>query len=172
MTTADLDPQEHAPYFSRYIQKLPKDVELRSGFSDGKNQVVDFFASIPEDKWNHKYEVDKWSIKEVLQHLIDTERIFSYRTFRIGRGDETPLASFDQDIYDPNARAAEKSSEELISEFVAVRDSSLALVNSLTDEDLERVGVASDNTMSSRSAAFIILGHEIWHIDIIKDKYL
>ena len=108
----------------------------------------------------------------MFQHLIDTERIFAYRAFRIGRGDPAPLADFDQNLYVSPSQAQQKSRAVLLAEFVAVRDSSIALVNSFTDEDLRRMGVASGHPMSARAAAFTIIGHEVWHMDVINELYL
>ncbi len=172
MTKSDLRDKEFNEYYWRYIDKLPESINLREGFSVGKQNVLTFFNSIAESKWDYRYAPDKWTIKEVLQHLIDTERIFAYRMFRIARNDKTPLAPYDQNIYMEPSNANQKDPKTLIREFRAVRESSIALVDSLSDDALCTVGVSSDVPMSSRAAAFTIIGHEIWHMDSIKERYL
>lgn len=172
MVNTDLNETEFNSYYARYIDKLSETVTLRKGFEVGKTSVLRFFTSIAKDKLEYRYAPEKWSIKEVLQHLIDTERIFMYRCFRIARNDKTDLAGFDQEIYiDPSA-ANSKSLVELLNEFEAVRNSSISLLNSLSDTNLKYVGNASDDAMSARAAAFTVIGHEIWHMNIIKERYL
>ncbi len=172
MKKIDIKANEHHEYYQRYIDKLADDTELISGFESGGRKIVEFFLSIPEEKLTHRYEADKWSTKEVLQHLVDTERIFIYRCFRIARGDVTPLAGFNQDEYIPPSHADEKPIAGLIREYEAVRAASRALLGTLRDEDLKAIGNASSWNLSARAAAFIILGHEIWHEEIIRQRYL
>jgi len=172
MTKQDLNPVEFDAYYLRYIDKLSNNTELRNGFVIGKDTVIDFFKSIPAEKLTHRYLPEKWSIKEVLQHLIDTERIFMYRCFRIARRDETALAGFDQNIYIEPSNANSKPIEDLLSEYAINRQHSISLLNSLTDENLSFVGNSNGSRMSSRAAAFTIIGHDIWHMEVIKNKYL
>lgn len=172
MTIKDLNKNEFNPFYENYINKLTQNLDLREGFIIGKEQVYDFFNAIAEDKLLYKYASDKWTIKEVFQHIIDTERIFIYRCFRISRGDKTSLMSFDQNIYIKPSKANQKSIKQLLDEFVTTRDYSISLINSLSDDDLKTIGISSDSNMSARVAAFIIIGHETWHINIIKERYL
>lgn len=172
MTTSNLNSLEFDAYYKRYIDKLSNDTALRKGFETGKATVVDFFKRIPEEKLSYRYQPEKWSIKEVLQHMIDTERIFMYRCFRIARRDTTALKGFDQNIYVTPSKAHEKSIESLLNEFIVNRNNSIVLLDSLSDEDLAFIGTASENAMSARAAAFTVLGHDIWHMDVITDKYL
>lgn len=172
MITKDLDKKEFNPYYGRYINKLSNSIKLKKGFEIGKANVIQFFESIPKGKLEYRYASEKWTIKEVFQHLIDTERIFMYRCFRIARNDKTSLAGFNQEIYIEPSGANEKSIEELLNEFMAVRDSSISLINSLNDEALKYVGDANGGDMSARAAAFVIIGHEIWHMDVIREHYL
>ena len=104
--------------------------------------------------------------------MIDTERIFQYRCFRIARHDKTELAGFDQNIFIEPSMASNKTIEAIVSEFIAVRDSSLSLLHSLSEMDLAQIGVANSGDMSARAAAFVITGHEIWHMEIISERYL
>lgn len=172
MTTQDLKPSEYNEYYKRYIDKLSEQTSLRKGYITGKNDVLQFFKSIPEDKLEYRYAPEKWTVKEVFQHLIDTERIFMYRCFRVARRDTTPLMGFDQDIYVKPSMANAKSIENLLNEYEINRNNSIVMIDSLSDEDLSFVGTASDSPMSARAAAFTILGHDIWHMDVIKERYL
>jgi len=172
MIKSALISQEFDIYYKRYLDKLDPTTELKDGFKDGKKTVVAFFKSIPEEKLAYRYQPEKWSIKEILQHLIDTERIFMYRCFRIARKDVTPLAGFDQNIYIIPSGANEKSTDDLLNEFIINRNNSIALLNSLTDAHLEFIGNSNGGEMSARAAAFTIIGHDIWHMDVIKERYL
>ena len=172
MTIKELIASEFDPYYGRYIDKLPGQVELRKSFELGKGSVVGFFNAIQKEKHNYAYDEGKWTCKEILQHLIDTERIFQYRCFRIARNDSTELAGFDQNIYVEPSLASTKGMSALVDEFMAIRNSSLSLINSLSDEDLRNIGIANGGKMSARAAAFVITGHEIWHMDIISERYL
>jgi uncharacterized damage-inducible protein DinB len=172
MIIKDLKETEFDSYYGRYINKLPDNVKLRKGFEIGMNTVIQFFESIPKDKLDYRYASEKWNIKEILQHLIDTERIFMYRCFRIARNDKTSLAGFDQNIYIEPSNASNKTIEVLIDEFKSVRQSSITLLDSLSDENLKLIGFSNSAAMSARAAAFTIIGHDIWHMDVIKEKYL
>ena len=172
MIAADVKITEYAPFYGRYIDKLREDLPLREGFETHRDMLIRFFEAIPEKKADYRYAPGKWSIKEVLQHLIDTERVFMYRCFCIARHDATPLPGFDQDAYIEPSRAACKTFTSLLEEYKAVRQSSLSLLNSLDDKDLKYSGTASGGTLSARAAAFMVLGHEIWHLEIVKERYL
>ncbi|MEM1136021.1 MAG: DinB family protein [Bacteroidota bacterium] len=171
MKIPDLNQLEHHHFFNRYIEIIPPGMSLTRALNAGKSAVINFFSEIPEEKLAYKYEADKWTIKEVLQHIIDTERIFAYRVFRIARGDKTSLADFEQDIYIDSSLANKKTRKELLEEFIAVRKATLSLINSLSDEGLKNMGFSSNYPLSARAAAFIIAGHELWHIKIIKERY-
>jgi len=172
MKRSELTAKEFNPYYNIYINKLPEDINLIDSYVSGKKYVVDFFESLPKTKLMHRYQPEKWSVKEILQHLIDTERIFLYRCFRIARHDKTALAGFDQNTYNEPSGADEKSIDDLLLEFTINRDNSIALLKSISSEHLKHIGNASDNDLSARAAAFIIPGHDIWHIDVIKERYL
>lgn len=172
MTRLDLETAEYDVYYQRYIDKLGNNIELRKGFEVGKQVMLNFFRNIPEDKQNYRYEPDKWSIKEILQHLIDTERIFLYRCFRIARRDKTPLAGYDQNVYIDPSGADNKTMEELLQEFEINRNNSISLLLSLSDNNLTFIGNSNGGEMSARAAAFTIIGHDIWHMEVIKERYL
>jgi len=172
MKVTDLKSNEFNPYYGSYISKVPTDWELKSGFEIGGQAIIKFFKAIPSEKLEYRYAKDKWTIKELFQHIIDTERVMMHRCFRIGRRDKTPLPGFEQDDFVAPSRANEKSINTLIEEYQIVRKNSMALLNSLSSEDLNFIGTASGGNMSARATACITLGHEIWHTDIIKMKYL
>lgn len=172
MIKKELQPQEFDNYYARYINKLEDSIELLQSFKDDKMQVVDFFSSIPENKLEFRYQPEKWSCKEILQHLIDTERIFMHRCFRIARRDATMLSGFDQNIYISPSNAHYKTLEELLVEFKITRESSINLLESLHPKDLAFIGNANGGSMSARAAAYVIPGHNIWHIEVIEERYL
>ncbi|WP_245738285.1 DinB family protein [Hyunsoonleella jejuensis] len=168
----EIKTQEYNTYYEVYLNKLSDDLGLLDGFQKGKQGVVDFFSSLPEEKHNFAYADGKWTVKEVFQHLIDTERVFMYRCFRVARRDATPLAGFDQDDFIMTSDANSKSIELLLEEFTSVRDSFTVLLKTLTPEDIEFIGEASGFPISARAIAFINLGHYLWHIDVITERYL
>ncbi|MGH1366749.1 MAG: DinB family protein [Calditrichia bacterium] len=172
MTINDLVNTEHDPYYGRYIDKLSNETRLRDGFKVGGERVRQFFMSVPEDRLDYRYQTDKWSVKEVFQHIIDTERIFMYRCFRIARNDKTSLAGFNQDLYLEPSGASKKSREQLIGEFIATRAASISLLDSLSDSNLQHIGDANGGAMSARAAAFTIIGHDIWHMEVVSKLYL
>lgn len=172
MKTSALKPNEYNPFYQRYFDQVNPAFELLEALRKGQTSVNDFFSKIPENKLTYRYAEGKWSVLEVLQHLIDTERVFMYRCFRIGRRDSTPLAGFEQDDYIEPAVADSKSMEQLIGEFNCIRKAFINLVESLSDEDLAFVGNANGSAMSARAAAFMVPGHDIWHMNIIRERYL
>ncbi|MFL1012835.1 DinB family protein [Flavisericum labens] len=172
MKITDINQSEYSDFYKTYLDLIPKEITLREGFKEGFNNVSNFFQNIPIIKLNHAYAHEKWNVKEVFQHLIDTERIFQYRCFCIARQDKTPFPGFEQNDYIKPSNAKNKSVESLMAEFKTVRLSFITLLDSLNEEDLSLIGNVSGNTMSARVAAFIVLGHYQWHMDIIKERYL
>jgi hypothetical protein len=172
MKVSDLHPEEFNLNNGRYVSMLPKDTELIKSFKDDFDAILRLFQSMPSDKLDYRYAENKWSPKEVFQHIIDTERIFIYRCFRIARHDKTPLPGFEQDDYNLPSEADKKSLEDLIEEFKAVRQNSIVLLKSLNETDLKFIGTVNGNPISARAAAFNIIGHNRWHINIINERYL
>ncbi|MGB0880729.1 MAG: DinB family protein [Polaribacter sp.] len=172
MTRSELNSTEYNEYYAKYIDKIDLKTDLNNGFEDDKKMVIDFFSSVPKEKLDYRYQPEKWSIKEILQHLIDTERIFMYRLLRIARKDTTALAGFDQDIFIESSKANAKTLEALLREFTITRLYSINLLQSISDENLQNMGTASNSAVSARACAFILLGHSIWHINIIKERYI
>ena len=160
---------DYHPYFETYVSKVEGENILQE-LQDTAASA--FYKSIPEDAWDNRYEEGKWSIKEVLMHIMDTERIFGYRALRISRHDRTPVAGFDQDIYVPHYNVDNRSINSLLAEYHAVRENTKAMFSNFSEDQFKQVGVASDNNVSVHALAFLISGHETHHIDILKNKYL
>lgn len=171
MTAKELRPNEYNPYYQTYINKVG-DLELLEGLDSNLEIVLTFFRTIPDDKLEFRYAEGKWNIKEILQHIMDTERIFAYRALRIARQDKTPLPGFDQDDYVLPSKASARNFQSLLHEFVSVRIATLELFKSFDDEMLLATGTASNSSLSARAAGFIIIGHENHHIEVIKERYL
>lgn len=171
MNSSALSLSEYNNYYQPYIAVLGNS-ELLTALKDGLNSFVDFIAALPDEKLRYSYETGKWSVAEVLIHLIDAERIFQYRALRFARNDETPIPGFDQDLYVPNSRANSRSKTAIAIEFKAVRESTIALFESLSNEELLRSGIASNSKMSVRALGFIISGHLQHHKNIINERYL
>lgn len=172
MKRTELTREENNEYYDNYIHQIPEDLSLKDAYQQSISELVEFFSAIPEEKGTYRYAEGKWSIKEVFQHLIDSERIFAYRMFRIGRGDKAALAGFNQDDYIEPSGADAKTMIALIEEFKILRKSTISILNSLGNEDLKHLGTASGMGISARALAFIILGHERWHMKIIRERYL
>jgi uncharacterized damage-inducible protein DinB len=134
--------------------------------------TLQLLSGIDEAKANERYEPDKWSIKELVGHLIDSERVFAYRALWIARGDKTPLPGMDQDDFVRGANFDDQTLADLATEFELVRLSTLQLFKSLSDEAWERRGTASDHEVSVRALAFIIAGHEVHHMKVLRTRYL
>jgi len=162
---------EYAPYYGTYIGKVP-DGDLRAMLASQIAETLELIRSIAESRGGYRYAPDKWSIKEVLGHLADSERIFSYRALRIGRGDTTPLPGFEQDDYVKSGGFDARTLRDLADELAAVRQATLHLFAHLDPKALERRGTASGKPVSVRALAYIIAGHERHHVGILKSRYL
>jgi len=164
-------PGEYGGHFGNYIEIVPEGniVDL---LAEELKSTSEFLSDIPESKGDIRYAPGKWTLKEVIGHISDTERIMSYRLLRIARGDQTPLPGFDQDAYMNNASFDSYSLADLIDNFITVRRSTLSLVRRLTDEEWARTGTASNTGMSAKALAYVIAGHALHHLRIVKDKYL
>ena len=166
------EPGEYAPYAIMYIGLLPDDGLILKHLDDNLRATSEFLRSLPEEKLTYRYAEGKWTIKEILSHHIDDERIYAYRALRFARNDQTELPGFEQDDYVPESGANDRSLEDLLEEFAVVRRSTIALFKSFEDRVLTRSGVASGNVMSVRAIAYHIAGHELHHMNIIKARYL
>lgn len=162
---------EHSPYFGRYVEQVP-DGDLLALLDTQVRETASLLRSLPEQRGLHRYSEGKWSINDVVQHISDAERVFSYRALRFARGDTTPLASFEQDGWVPVANADGRKLSDLVSELEQVRGSTLALLRSLDDAAIGRRGTASGFEVTVRALAWIIAGHERHHLTILRERYL
>ncbi|MFD1014855.1 DinB family protein [Winogradskyella rapida] len=172
MTRTTLLPSEYHNFYQIYIDQVDPALGIVEGLKTQHLVILNFYKQLPEDKHNYAYAKDKWTIKDVLLHIIDTERILAYRALRISRGDKTALAGFEQDDFVVHGKANERSMESLCAEYSAVRQASIALFSSFDDAANLRVGEASGFPISVRALGFIILGHENHHNRIIEERYL
>ena len=174
--TAPLRPQpgEYAPHYERYISLVPGTDVLAAltALEDQRRQMLLLLSGRTEADGDLRYAPEKWSLKEVLGHINDTERIMSYRALRISRGDATPIEGFEQDDYVRNGPFAERPLADLIEDYIAVRRATVSLFRNLDEAAWTRRGVANKNEISVRALAYIIAGHELHHRRIIEEKYL
>ena len=171
--TASLRPQpgEYAPYYEKYLSQIESN-DILSTLDDQRRQMLLLLSGRTEADGDLRYAPDKWSLKEVLGHINDTERIMSYRALRISRGDATPIAGFEQDDYVRNGPFSDRSLADLIEDYIAVRRATITLFRNLDEAAFARRGVANKNDVTVRALAYIIAGHELHHRRIIEEKYL
>ena len=165
-------PGEYAPYAIQYIGLLPDDGLVLTHLQTNLEATHKFLSSLPEDKLMYCYAEGKWTIKQIVQHIADDERIFAYRALRFARNDAAELPGFDQDEYTRHSGAHRRTLDDLLGELATVRAATLSLYNGLTDETMMRIGVASGNVMSVRAIAYHIAGHELRHMSVVRERYL
>lgn len=165
------DSSEYAPYYAKYVSLVPGDDPV-TALQENLRTTSELLDSIGEEESNASYAPGKWSIKQLLGHMNDAERIFSYRATRISRGDETPLAGFEQEDYIKNFPFESLRWADLVAEYKAIRHSTLALLTQLPKAAWERRGTASDASVSVLAVAYIIAGHELHHVKILRERYL
>ncbi|WP_343330175.1 DinB family protein [Polaribacter staleyi] len=165
--------EEYAPYFSGYINLI--DTEKKSiieSLKESQNIFESVLSNLPKEKQNFAYAEGKWTIKELIQHIIDTERVFCYRALCFARNDKTALPGFDQDLFVNNDSANDRDYQDLLDEMAVLRKSTIQLYKSFSDEALLRIGVASENKMSVRALGYLFSGHQIHHLNVVKERYL
>jgi len=162
---------EYNPYYEKYIS-LIEEGELLNALERQPSELRSLLNGLDEEKGKYAYADGKWSIKEVLSHLVDGERIFGYRVLRISRGDETPIEGFEQDGYIENSHANERSFEDLLEELSLQRNANLRMLKNLREDGWKRRGTASQSPVSVRALGFIMAGHVRHHINILKAQYL
>jgi hypothetical protein len=165
------DSSEYFEYFQTYISKVPKN-DVVAALAESGKQFSSFLKAIPEDKADYKYEPGKWCIKEVVNHVSDAERVFVYRALTFSRNDKAVLPGFDEELWVPESNAANRSFDSLIKEYENVRSATLSFYEGLTEEMSKRKGNANNHEISVRALGFIIAGHEMHHMRIIKERYL
>jgi hypothetical protein len=162
---------EFDPYYNTYISLIDGD-DVLPVLESQPGLINSVLAGIGEDRGTHTYAEGKWTVKELLSHIIDGERIFAYRALRISRGDETPIEGFEQDGYIENSNANYRSFADLLQEFHLVRRSDMIMFRSMPATAATRLGTANDSPISVRALAYIMAGHVEHHIRILKDRYL
>lgn len=161
---------EYAPYYERYISLVPG-YDILAALDSQRRQMMLLLSSRDDAEGDFRYAPDKWSAKEVLGHVCDAERIFAYRALRIGRGDRTPLAGFEQDDYVRNGPFPQLPLAEIIDDYIAIRRATLTLFRNLNESHWTRRGIASNHEVSVRALAYMIAGHELHHRRILEEKY-
>ena len=170
--TKALSNHNFAEYFQFYINLVDQTLEVATALEQTHKKTNKILDLITEDKGNYAYADGKWTIKELLVHMIDTERIFCNRALRFARNDKTDLPGYDHDNYVPFSGANERSLKDISDEFNVVRLGTIALFKSFTDDMLDRVGTANGNNLTVLSIGFIISGHETHHVNILEERYL
>jgi hypothetical protein len=162
---------EYGSDYQRYIDLATED-DIVAALDAQSHETATLLGGISEQQAAHRYEPGKWSVKQLVGHVTDGERIFAYRALRIGRGDTTPLPGFEQEPYVANAASDDRSISDLAEELAAVRRANVMMLRALPSEAWSRVGTASDSPISVRALAFIMLGHERHHLRILRERYL
>lgn len=162
---------EFDPYYDKYIS-LVTEPDLLKVLEGQPDELDSLLGSLDEERGRYAYAEGKWTIKEVMSHLIDGERIFAYRILRISRGDKTPIEGFEQDGYIENSYANERSFDDLLDEFRLQRTANLRLLKNFREDDWARMGTSSEKPISVRALGFIMAGHIRHHIRIFRERYL
>ncbi|MEO8286368.1 MAG: DinB family protein [Chloroflexota bacterium] len=163
---------EFAPYTTMYISLLPDDGRVLDHMQENLQQTIDLARSFSDEALTTPNAEGEWTIKDILVHVADDERIFCYRALRFARNDPTELPGFDQDLHAANAGANARTLDDILEEYAAVRSATITLFKNLPEEALPRSGVSNDHRMSVRAAAYHIAGHELHHLNSIRENYL
>jgi hypothetical protein len=174
MHVNELTTAEYSSHYTTYIQLVSSEYNLVEELEISLHRFIKFVQNIPLDKFDYRYADGKWTIKEIIQHLMDAERIFAYRALRFARNDKTELPGYDENAFafHINPRANTRKLPEMLSEFTLIRQSSIALFQTFTADELKRGGIASQATSSVRAIGFIIIGHQNHHQHIFEARYL
>ena len=161
---------EYNPYYGRYISLVAGE-DILNALEEQRRQTLLLLSGRDEADGDYRYAPGKWTVKEVLGHMCDTERVFAYRALRIARGDQTPMEGFEQDDYVRNGPFAQRPLCDLIEEYIAVRRATLSLLRNLDEAAWMRRGIANKNEVTVRALAYTIAGHELHHRRILEEKY-
>ena len=165
-------PDEYPEYAIKYLDYLPDDINLVEHLIQNLKDIIELYISIPNDKYHYRYADNKWSIKEILIHIIDTERVFSYRALTYARGDKVVLPNIKENVYVENSNINNRTVTDILDELKTVRLASISLFKSFSQEQFAIIGKTSQTKISVAAIAFLIIGHAIHHIHIIQEKYL
>lgn len=165
-------PGDYAPHASIYLEHVADVDDILESLLDNMATTQSLIASLSPEQLAFRYAPDKWSIKQIVSHLSDDERIYVYRALRFARGDQTELPGFDQDRFAASSAADNRSIDELLDEFATVRLATVAFFEGLSDEALGRRGIADGSSMTVAAIAYHLAGHELQHLKIIRERYL
>ncbi|MFV5686090.1 DinB family protein [Flavobacterium sp. GB2R13] len=171
MKTDQLPVSEYSEFNATYI-RAAGNIDMIEELEICLHDFIRFVQNIPMDKFDYRYAEGKWTIKDIIQHIIDTERIFGYRALRISRNDKTSLPGFEENDYVDNTNANDRNIQDLLAELSAVRHSNLFLFKSFSEEQLKRIGIASNTSISVRAIGFILIGHQKHHQKVFQERYL
>ncbi|WP_457619062.1 DinB family protein [Lutibacter sp.] len=171
MNSNQLKEDEYSSFYKNYVTILGE-INLLEVLNNSLENLINTLKNLPEEKLQYRYEEGKWTIKELIQHIIDAERVLSYRALRFARNDATNLQGFDENWYVKNSNGNDRDFDELLNEFSLVRKATILLFKSFSNEMLTNTVSANGSVVSVRALGFIIAGHQIHHLNIIKEKYL
>lgn len=163
---------EFLAYFNNYIRYVPEQVDVLKWMEENAQHTVEFLSELSDEQLAFRYAPGKWTIKDILQHIIDTERIFSYRALCIARGENQSLPGYEEDQYASAANTAPRFIDDMLNEFQTLRYSIISLFTSMSEEALCRTGIVNGHPLSARACAYILAGHEVHHMRVIREKYL
>ena len=162
---------DYGSYYKSYISKVPGEDALKA-LASLTEESTSLLKTLDADQWVYRYAPGKWSVKDMILHLVDSERVFAYRMLRLSRKDATPMPGFEQDDYVPVAAADQLDPGQIIEQYITARSATMSLLSSLREDQLDFRGEASAAPITARALAWIIAGHEIHHIHILKERYL
>ncbi|MEG8946247.1 DinB family protein [Rosettibacter firmus] len=162
---------EYAQYYKSYVDLISSE-NIIEVLEKQLNETEEFFKSIDEEKSNYRYAENKWSIKEVLGHLVDSERIFACRALRVSRSDPNQLVTFDENLFIQESNYSSISFKDILDEFILLRKSTIMMFKGMTDEMMLRKGIINGIDITVRAIAYIIAGHTLHHLNVIKERYL
>ena len=158
-------------FYHKYVKLVTED-SATEALAKNARQAQEFFETIPAEKWDYRYAEGKWTVKELVQHMIDTERIFAYRALCIARGETQSLPGFDENTYAAVSAAGKRSKAELTEEFATVRKATGLLFRSFDEEQLNRTGTANNKPITVNGIGFITVGHVLHHLNVLQERYL
>ena len=168
---ANVDLSRVPSFYHGYIQQVQED-RLSDALQSHQQILLNELKQIPEERWDHRYAEGKWSIKEVVQHIIDAERIFCYRALRFARKDSVELPGFDENLFAANSKSERRTKQDLLEELATVQKSSALLFASFDEEQLQASGVANGKSIYVKAIGFIVVGHGLHHLNVVRERYL
>jgi uncharacterized damage-inducible protein DinB len=163
---------QHPDWAPVYIDKVPDDGRVLDTLAAGLEEILRLTGPLTNEQWEYRYAADKWTIKEMLVHLMDTEHIFTYRGLGVARGDQTPFPGFDHNAYVPTSGANDRTGADILEEYQALRAATIAFFKNLTDDALDKIGSANNQACSARAMVYMIAGHERHHLQLLRERYL